>query len=205
MKHLLLFILLAFFSCKCYCQKILSDEIDEDSIRCITTSYITARSFTDKVVWNFSLGATKNIKENSPIHFILSINLNAFSNIKIKDTGLLLIKTFNDDILELTNASSSHDSITIGYSYLKPIYGNIGTIRSNNLHKNTAYYFVTENDIKKLNSGVKKVRIETEDGFNEKEYSKDKCGSNLYKTYLKLKDKMENSMPTHKKGIREDF
>ena len=141
-----------------------------------------ARSFTDRVVWNFGLEAHQKLNKDS-IQYILCINLNDTKKIPIANNGVFLIKTFNDDIIELTNIYSNHNTVTLGYSYHRPILGNIGTVSANEIHRNIAYFIITENQLKLLEFGVKKVRVETDNGYEEKEYKKDKCGKFLFNSY----------------------
>ena len=200
MKKIILIFVLVMLNVVSFGQSVVKD-ITKDNVRTIETSGITARSFTDRVVWNFGLEAHKSINNDS-VQYILIINLNTMKEIPISDKGIFLIKTFDDNILELTNLYTNHNTVTLGYSYHYPIIGNIGTISSNNLHRNIAYYIITENQLKMLKNGIKKVRVETDNGYQEKEYEKDKCGKFLFKSYEIISQNMHK---IRTKSIKENF
>ena len=181
MNKIILTIVFTLVSILSFGQKIIKDT-ENEGIRTVETTWIVARSFTDRVVWNFGLEAHQKLNKDS-IQYILCINLNDTKKIPIANNGVFLIKTFNDDIIELTNIYSNHNTVTLGYSYHRPILGNIGTVSANEIHRNIAYFIITENQLKLLEFGVKKVRVETDNGYEEKEYKKDKCGKFLFNSY----------------------
>lgn len=203
MKRILLFFLLVYTTTFCFGQKILYDRIENDSLRCVETSYITARNFTDRIVWNYGLKAIQNTHVNDSVNYILIINLNAMRNLGLKENGTFLIKTFKDEVIELQNVLSDISSTTLGYSYVVPVVGTIGTIHSNDIYRNIAYFFINEGNLKMLNDGVKKVRVETEGGYVEKEYKKDKCGYFLYNSYTKIKEEYKKPLPEF--SIKDGF
>lgn len=200
MKKIILCFVLTMINIVCFGQSIVKDII-KDNIRTIETSGITARNFTDRIVWNFGLEAHQNIEKDS-IQYILIINLNAMIEIPITDKGIFLIKTFNDDVIELKNLYGNHNTVTLGYSYHRPIIGNIGTVSANNIHRNVAYFIISENQIKMLENGIKKVRIETDNGYQEKKYKKDKCGHFLFKSYEII---LQNMRKMKSKSLKENF
>lgn len=200
MRKIILCFVLIITNIVCFGQSIIKD-ITKDSIRTIETSGIIARNFTDKVVWSFGLKAYQNIEKDS-IQYILSINLNAMVEIPITDNGIFLIKTFNNDVIELKNLYGNHNTVTLGYSYYQPIIGNIGTISAIDMHKNAAYFIISENQIKMLENGIKKVRLETDNGYQEKEYKKDKCGYFLFKSYEII---LQNMHKVKSKLLKENF
>ena len=200
MNKIILTIVFTLVSILSFGQKIIKDT-ENDGIRTVETTGIVARSFTDRVVWNFGLEAHQNLNKDS-IQYILCINLNDTKKIPIVNNGVFLIKTFNDDIIELTNIYSNHNTVTLGYSYHRPILGNIGTVSANEIHRNIAYFIITENQLKLLEFGVKKVRVETDNGYEEKEYKKDKCGKFLFNSY----NVINNYLKTTKiKSIKDNF
>ena len=200
MNKIILIIVFTFVSILSFGQKIIKDT-ENEGIRTVETTGIVARSFTDIVVWNFGLEAHQNLNKDS-IQYILCINLNDTKKIPIANNGVFLIKTFNDDIIELTNIYSNHNTVTLGYSYHRPILGSIGTVSANEIHRNIAYFIITENQLKLLEFGVKKVRVETNNGYEEKEYKKDKCGKFLFNSYNVINDYLKT---TKIKSIKDNF
>ena len=200
MNKIILTIVFTLVSILSFGQKIIKDT-ENKGIRTVETAGIVARSFTDRVVWNFGLEAHQNLNKDS-IQYILCINLNDTKKIPIANNGVFLIKTFNDDIIELTNIYSNHNTVTLGYSYHRPILGSIGTVSANEIHRNIAYFIITENQLKLLEFGVKKVRVETDNGYEEKEYKKDKCGKFLFNSYNVINDYLKT---TKIKSIKDNF
>lgn len=200
MNKIILTIIFTLVSILSFGQKIIKDT-ENEGIRTVETTGIVARSFTDRVVWNFGLEAHQNLNKDS-IQYILCINLNDTKKIPITNNGVFLIKTFNDDIIELTNIYSNHNTVTLGYSYHLPILGSIGTVSANEIHRNIAYFIITENQLKLLEFGVKKVRVETNNGYEEKEYKKDKCGKFLFNSYNVINDYLKT---TKIKSIKDNF
>ncbi len=202
MKKIFLSLVISVISVISYGQKIIKDIVNND-IRIVETSSVCGRSFTDRVVWNFGLEGHININDTTNIQYLLGINLNAMSKIPIKDKGTLLIKTFDNNIIELSNLFAMHNgSKIIGYSYHKPLIGNVGTISSNEIHRNIAYFIINEEQINLIKSGIIKVRIETDNGYVEKEYKKDKCGEYLYNSYKLIKNQI---ISTNAPSIKDDF
>lgn len=188
MKHYIFIFLLMMSNITSFGQKVVENSIKDD-IRIILTSEITARSFTDRVIWNFALGGYQKLNDKDNVNYILRVTLNAMTEIPITDKGIFLIKTFNDSILELTNISNNHYTVTLGYPYRY------------NIHCNTANFIITEKQIKALKEGVKKVRLETDDGFQEKEYKKDKCGEFIFHSYEIISSEMSKTP----KSVKDDF
>ena len=181
-------------------QKVVGNSV-KDNIRTIETSEIAARSFTDRVIWLFALEAYQNLNDKDDVKYVLIVTLNAMTEIPISDDGVFLIKTFNDSILELTSIHNGHNTVTLGYSYHRPILGNVGTVSANNMHRNTANFIITEKQIKALKEGVKKGRLETDDGFQEKEYKKDKCGEFIFHSYEIISSEMSKTP----KSVKDNF
>ena len=184
-------------------QEIVVDKV-ADNYRCVEASRITARSFTDRVVWNFGLKGITNKEETCPdsASYVLIINLNAAAPINYPETTTLLIKTGKDDVIELKSITAYHgNSVLLGYSYNRPIVGNVGTVSQNVITRNIAEFVIEASDIEKLQDGVAKVRVQTTNGYLEKEYKKDKAGVKLYQSYLNIKKRLSEPQ----KSIREGF
>lgn len=201
MKKIILSFILTMVTIVSFSQTIIKDN-EKNNVRTIEATGITARSFTDRVVWNLGLEAHQDLNNKDSIQYILIINLNAMTEIPITDNGMFLIKTFNNDVIELTNLYGNHNTVTLGYSYHSPILGNIGTVSANEVHRNIAYFIITEKQLKLLESGVKKVRVETDNGYEEKEYKKDKCGKFLFNSYNVINNYLKTSKT---KSIKDNF
>ena len=74
MNKIILTIVFTLVSILSFGQKIIKDT-ENEGIRTVETTGIVARSFTDRVVWNFGLEAHQNLNKDS-IQYILCINLN---------------------------------------------------------------------------------------------------------------------------------
>lgn len=194
-KYILCLIMLLISICN-NAQTIISDKMVNDSIRTIETSNVMYRKFTDTVIWNYGIKCFYNTNSKET-KFILIINLNANSDISYKEHGKLLIKLFNDSIIALDNVGTLYNNVILGYSYHKPIYGNIGIITKNVITRNISEFFITKRQLESLHSGIKKVRVETINGYQEKEYKNDKIGKKLYDSFTLLLNTIENNKPTN--------
>ena len=177
MKKILTTVLISLISIFSYAQKIVIDEMQND-LRVVETSAIVARNFTDTKVYIFGLrGYSYNTED---VDYILIIRINGFSNIS-ENSKKVLIKTFNNNVLNLSTLSSSNNK------YNLQVIGN----HIYNLDYCIFYVPISENDIITLKSGLKKLRIELDSGYIDKEYKKDKVGEKLYNSYLLIKNQFK--------------
>lgn len=195
-----------------FSQGIYLDEMKNDSIRILESDCICYRRFTDRLIWNWGIKATSNI-ESGETHYILCLNINSFSSLNYKHNGRLLIKTFTGDVLELKISEKYSNYITLGHSYSHPFYGDIGTIHTNNLYRNIAEFYISEDDLKKFSNNIQRVRIELEDCGNSYnsdylEYNyrkKDRVGLDLYESYLIIQERLKTPLLNRSNIIYEDF
>lgn len=169
--------LISLISIFSYAQKIVVDEMQND-LRVVETSAIVARNFTDTKVYIFGLRGYSYDTED--IDYILIIRINGFSNIS-ESSKKVLIKTFDNNILNLNTISSSNNKYNLQL---------IGT-HIYNLDYCIFYIPISENDIVTLKSGLKKLRVELDSGYIDKEYKKDKVGEKLYNSYLLIKNRFK--------------
>lgn len=192
MKTKIIAFILIIFPVFCFSQRIYLDEMKSDSIRYVESERICYRKFTDTHIWNYGIQSYTNIKTNKT-QFFLVININSSYKISYKDDGKMLIKTFNNEMIELTNILSYFDKVTLGYTYIKPIIGNIGTLHENIIAKNIALFYISEDDLIKLKNGIAKVRVELKNSnYLDYIYKKDKIGEKLYNSYINIQQTLSN-------------
>ena len=172
----------------------------------IKSTYFVARDFTDQVVWSFNaeLFMTKTDVDTMRFDFIVGVVLNnGGSEIPIDRDGVMLIKLMNDSIIELPCFSvnvKQTDTKVSSYSI-----GNTTYISNSDIYRNEATYLINYKDIQKLKIGVKKIRVQTISGFVEKEYSKDKCGANLFNSFVRVINESQKAPWNRKEKIYENF
>ena len=107
---------------------------------------------------------------------VIVTNLNTLYSIGAFDNAIMLIKTMNDEVLELHCITS--DNNFTKFQYANPtitttIYGNriTSTYNSNSVDimRSINYWSITPSMIEKLKVGVKKIKIQYKDGIYEKE------------------------------------
>lgn len=144
--------------------------------RFIETSSITARHFTDHVVWNFGLRGYFDTETDSAA-YVLVINLNAMHPISYPKGTTLLIKNMEDEVVELRSMNEyKGNSVLLGYTTYAPVVGNVGTATANVVTRNIAEFVITPQEMEKLKPGVKKVRVQTTDGYLENECKRTSAG-----------------------------
>lgn len=185
-------------------QKVAYDKI-ENNYRVVESTGITIRRFTDSYVWSYGIKAIQNLNNDS-ISYHLIINISAGAQINIKNDGLLLIKLYDDTIIELQNNNIKYTSTNIGHSYVKPIIGNIGSVISHDIHCNIAYFEISEEDLIKFSQGILKVRLETTSGYKERKYTSKHLGKKLYEAYLNIKECLNTPYKDKtKQSIKDNF
>lgn len=145
--------------------KIIHDETDSDGHRVILCEKINTRTFTDKQVFNIGMSAIvyTHADGRTDTTKYVGIQVNSLIDYKVEKGMLLLIKTVDDDVIELYSTDACHakllDMIWTGSSHIK----NYGASVS---------YKITESDLAKLKKGIVKIRQEIVAGKHEKEYKK---------------------------------
>lgn len=168
---------------------IFSDDVKPDGSRVVYCKSFVARDFTDRVVHNFHLQASKNAGSNE-IEYTLGLDSRSNYGYDIKRGMLLLIKTADGEVIEL---NSYYDvDATLGNLHTTPtVYTDYG---------HSASYKITEEQIKKLCGGVLKIKQEISTGAFEKEYKKDKIGKKLKQQYEDIKKALSSE-----KSFRDGF
>lgn len=125
--------------------------------------------------------------------FVVITNVIENSNFPLgaMNNAIMLIKTMDDEVIELNSVLSENNSQkvslgnpTITISRWKNRINTIYNSNSVNVSKNINYWYITPDIIEKLKGGVKKVKIQFQNGIYEKEFKKDEIGHVLYESYL---------------------
>lgn len=170
--------------------QIIYNQMEDDSTRVKTAGMTTCRSFTDKQVLNVGV---QQITVNNDTAYFIAICVNQMGKGDIPTEGRMLLKTKDDEVIELYNVASTKSVLvndlgttTTAYRVGRTI--NVRTTENKfTVNQIIGYYPVEESVLKKLFSGVKKVKIELIPTNYEKEFKKDKVGAALQKHYSELK------------------
>lgn len=97
----------------------------------------------------------------------------------------MLIRTSDGEVLKLDgvllDSRSESAGLVCGYMVIP-----VTSVHS------SAQFSITPEQLEKLKSGVKKIRLSTTPYEHEREFRKDKIGARLYKTYLNMRDRHDN-------------
>lgn len=172
----------------------LSQEIEYDKIlngeRSIMCKYENVRSMKDKTVFSVALSAEQNTEKD--LSYFFSLKTTSNTPITVPQGGRLLLKLDDDSIIEL-----------------KTLTKYAGTVRD--VHNINGYVFsdytifpsfpINEVQINKLAKGVKKIRLETTDGYRDKEFKKDKIGIAIKGQYGLLQNQLKKASNDIKEGF----
>lgn len=202
------FILVALMACiSVFAQDIIVHDKDTNGNVFIASNYFIARDFTDRIVWEFNANmyvSKDPVYDTAKIEFMIGVFFHTLgTKIPVKEDGVMLIKLMDDSVLELPCLTKSNkitgirvNAVTFGYSTY---------ISSSNTYSNWACYSISYNDLQKLKVGVKKVRVQTNSGYIEKEYSKDKCGVTLFNSFVKVIKELQKTPWNSKEKMYENF
>lgn len=191
MKKLALFlsIIAALHGSSAFSQEIEYDKT-QNGERSIMCKYENVRSMKDKTVFSVALQVEENSK--GELSYFLSLKTTSNTPITVPEGGILLLKLEDDSIIEL-----------------KTLMKYAGTVRD--VHNINGYVFsdytifpsfpINEVQISKLSKGVKKIRIETIDGYRDKDFKKDKIGIAIKGQY----DLLQNQLKKASNDIRDGF
>ncbi len=189
MKKLLcyLMLLMSVFASNAQNRKIVIDKIDND-VRIIEAQGTMIGGFTATKILFIGLQTWVTQQDTT---FVIVTNVNTLSRLGAFDDAIMLIKTMDDEVLELYSITSDNNIKNISYgnpTVTTTRYKNIitSTYNSNSVDvsRNINYWYVTPEIIEKLKVGIKKIKIQFENGVYEKEFKKDKIGKILYDSYL---------------------
>ena len=189
MKKLLcyLMLLMSVFASNAQNRKIVIDKIDND-VRIIEAQGTMIGGFTATKILFIGLQTWVTQQDTT---FVIVTNVNTSSRLGAFDDAIMLIKTMDDEVLELYSITSDNNIKNISYgnpTVTTTRYKNIitSTYNSNSVDvsRNINYWYVTPEIIEKLKVGIKKIKIQFENGVYEKEFKKDKICKILYDSYL---------------------
>lgn len=189
MKKLLcyLMLLMSVFASNAQNRKIIIDKIDND-VRIIEAQGTMIGGFTATKILFIGLQTWVTQQDTT---FVIVTNVNTLSRLGAFDDAIMLIKTMDDEVLELYSITSDNNIKNINYgnpTVTTTRYKNIitSTYNSNSVDvsRSINYWYVTPEIIEKLKVGIKKIKIQFENGVYEKEFKKDKIGKILYDSYL---------------------
>lgn len=189
MKKLLcyLMLLMSVFASNAQNRKIIIDKIDND-VRIIEAQCTMIGGFTATKILYIGLQTWVTQQDTT---FVIVTNVNTLSRLGAFDDAIMLIKTMDDEVLELYSITSDNNIKNISYgnpTVTTRRYKNIitSTYNSNSVDvsRSINYWYVTPEIIEKLKVGIKKIKIQFENGVYEKEFKKDKIGKILYDSYL---------------------
>lgn len=181
MKKFIILALVTVLSIEANAQKITWDKTDGDGFRSITTTKSICSSGEKKDV---SVGLDANV---FPAHkdttLYLSFYIQTYSSCSVPKGGKLLIKLFDDSIMELSTPLLYEDNIgkyNSGYS-----------VRTYRIYPR---YKISKEQIEKITYyGVKKIRIELYPSNYDKEFTEDKIGKNISITYPLVEEALKKN------------
>ena len=189
MKKLLcyLMLLMSVFASNAQNRNIVIDKIDND-VRIIEAQGTMIGGFTATKILFIGLQTWVTQQDTT---FGIVTNVNTSSRLGAFDDAIMLIKTMDDEVLELYSITSdnnikniSYDNPTVTTTRYKNIITSTYNSNSVDVSRNINYWYVTPEIIEKLKVGIKKIKIQFENGVYEKEFKKDKIGKILYVSYL---------------------
>lgn len=178
------------FICALYAsaQEIEVDKVEQNGTRFIFCSEINPNKLVDSFKI-FPYLSTMMTKEGATVYNLI-IRIPSEAPISIKKGSVILLKTFNDEIITLYCNSDYEDKIG------KYIGGALHTT----VYNISPSYTIEEIDIERFRDGIKKIRVEFPLETKDKEFSKDKFGKHIYTEYELIKEAL-----TKKKDITDGF
>ena len=148
-------------------QRILYDRIENDGKRIILTDEFICRNLTDKIVLACSLSYFEFQEDSS---FNLITNISTDYPLEIKEGSRMLIKLFDDSVIELTTSLNSKSERHKVYAGVIITY----------IHTMDAHFSITKEQLHNIiTKGVKKIRIEIFPYYYDNVFKKDKLGKQL--------------------------
>lgn len=169
MKKLLCYLMLLMnvFASNAQNRKIVIDKIDND-VRIIEAQGTMIGGFTATKILFIGLQTWVTQQDTT---FVIVTNVNTSSRLGAFDDVIMLIKTMDDEVLELYSITSDNNIKNISYgnpTVTTTRYKNIitSTYNSNSVDvsRNINYWYVTPEIIEKLKVGNKKIKIQFENG-----------------------------------------
>ena len=189
MKRLIFLFVFGIMSLTGFSQIIINEKLN-DSTYVKVSGMTTCRSFTDTQVLNVGV---KQLVVNNDTAWYVAICINQMGMGEIPQDGRMLLKTIDNETIELYNDASAKSVLTINNGTTTTAYSYGRTLRmttrdtSIKVNQLIGYYAITEEILNKLFNGILKVRIELTNKNYDKEFKKDKVGKALYNHYKELK------------------
>lgn len=168
-------------------RKIVVDKYD-DGVHVVEALGCRPSSFTDSKVLNIGL---QRWTEDTDTTYVVITNVVAAVNLGAFDDAKMLIKLKDDEIVELNSITSTEETANVRYgnpTVWKTRFANFYNSNSMDVSKNINYWYITPEQIMKLNKGVTKIRIQFLSSPYEKEWKKDKIGGVIVDSYNALKN-----------------
>lgn len=150
-------------------QKIVYDKAKSNGERIIMTDEFVCRNLTDQVVLSCALSYF-NLQGMTSINLVT--NISADHPLEIKEGSRMLIKLFDDSVIELTtfnNVETQRQKVYAGYIITY-------------IHTMNIFFSITKEQLNNIiTKGVKKIRIETYPDYYDNVFNKDKMGKQLDK------------------------
>lgn len=162
-------------------QKIIGDNT-KDGLRYIGTDASVCRNLKDKMVLSASLSASVY---NGKTTYHFAPNLTYSSPCETPHNGKMLIKLFDDSIIELTTTSGDKQTVRDVHNINGMIYSDY-TMRP-------LYDVAVEQLQEIICKGIKKIRIETSPIIYDNEFKKDKIGKALGERYELIKNALSTN------------
>lgn len=157
-------------------------------LNCMGTSDIIVRNgFTDRHPLKISILAVETSKGWT---YSLEVAVYELISSAVPEGGVLLIRTKNDEVIELTNKLSETQSTDYVGQWIE------GT--ASKTYYNKGAYSVTREQLEMIAGGVQKIRMQIGSGVFDTEYKKDRMGAAVA-AHLAALDAAEA------KDIRADF
>lgn len=177
-------IILSLFSMMYFCtyaQKIIGDDT-KDGLRYIGTDSQICRNIKDKIVLSASLSVSRR-GDITIYHFVPKLTF--ASQCSAPKNGKMLIKLFDDSVIELTTALGDKQMV-------RKVHNVNGFVYSD--YTMQPMYDISEEQLTSIiEKGVKKIKIETSPLVYENEFKKDKIGKALADRYTLLQEALKKN------------
>lgn len=202
---ILIMLITSLFSVFAQNRRIVLDKTD-DNVRVIEAQGTKIGGFTATKILFIGLQTWVSPQDTTQV---MVTNVNTLSPMGAFDDAIMLIKTMDDEVLELYCVTSDNNLANIKYgsptitttkwrNRITSIYNS----NSVNVSRNINYWHATPSIIEKLKVGVKKIKIQYLKGVYEKEFKKDEIGKILYDSFL---SEIKHINRDKNKDFKKDF
>ena len=202
---ILIMLITSLFSVIAQNRRIVLDKTD-DNVRVIEAQGTKIGGFTATKILFIGLQTWVSPQDTTQV---IVTNVNTLSPMGAFDDAIMLIKTMDDEVLELYCVTSDNNFANIKYgspTITTTKWRNriTSTYNSNsvNVSRNINYWHTTPSMIENLKVGVKKIKIQYLKGVYEKEFKKDEIGKILYDSFL---SEIKHINRDKNKDFKKDF